>query len=48
MGLPSSLSERAWSPTSMAVIATGKAAYAAVLPVSGAWRAVSASPVGSI
>ena len=44
----SSLSERARSPTSSAIIATEKAACTVILPVSEACCALSASPVASI
>ena len=46
--MTSSLSERAWSPTSMAVLTPGKAARTAVLPVCMACYAVLARPVASI
>ena len=45
---PSSLSERARSPTSMVVITPGKVARTAVLPVCGACYAVSTRPVASV
>ena len=45
---PSSLSERAWSPTSIAITTTGQAICAVVLPVGGACRAASASLMAMI
>jgi hypothetical protein len=44
----SSLSERGWSPTSVIILAPGKAARTAVSPVCRACYAVLARPVASV
>ena len=44
---PSSLSERPWSPTRIALAVAGKGACAAVWPVGGAYFGVVGQPKGA-